>query len=218
MINKKRGKILSILFLLCIILIILINFPRGKEYTYVKTLSGNIGDLSDISEIKQTFYANEDNLYGVGIIFGKYMSKYTSDIEIKISDKDNNVITKEIINGKNIKEGKFTKIYFDPIMVSKGEEYSIYINSLDKDTEQKITIYSSLYNDYTYGDLYIDGDVKDFDISFMAEYKKSINSSIYEIISQMNLSPIYLIIIIVILFTSLFNLINIINNLISEER
>lgn len=212
MIKNRVNNIVAITTLIFIIILFILSFPRGKQYIYINTLNSNIGNIENVSEIRQTFYANEDNLYGIGIIFGKYMDEYYSDIEIIISDKQDNVVATKLINGRNINEGKFTHIYFDEIKESYGQEYNIIINCMERNSDQKVTIYSSNFNDYIYGDLYIDGEKQNFDISFMTEYKKSMNESINRVANLLNLSSIWLIIILVILFISLFNLIKFIFN------
>lgn len=93
-----------------------------------------------------------------------------------MQDKQGNQIFWEVVNAAEIKDNALFTLDFDTIENSGGETYKIRITSDTDDIDNAITAWASSTDVYTDGQLWLNGNLMDFDISLKTYYSSNIVS------------------------------------------
>lgn len=127
----KKLVILTIIF----VLILVIALPIGLTFG-IKFIPGgkqpSLGNTKSIYEqfaLSQSFISPKDNLAGIGVSIKNPNFANKKDAFVNIYDSDNRVIRLITLNGQNIADGKFVKIFFEPIEDSSGKKFTWSISS-----------------------------------------------------------------------------------------
>lgn len=127
----KKLVILTIIF----VLILVIALPIGLTFG-IKFIPGgkqpSLGNTKSIYEqftLSQSFISPKDNLAGIGVSIKNPNFANKKDAFVNIYDSANRVIRLITLNGQNIADGKFVKIFFEPIEDSSGKKFTWSISS-----------------------------------------------------------------------------------------
>lgn len=91
--------------------------------------------------LSQQFVALEDNLAGIGVSLKNPRFANKKNVYINILDNQNNIIRKITLNGQNIADGNFDKIFFEPIKDSRNKQFTWSIFSPDSNKDDAIEVF-----------------------------------------------------------------------------
>lgn len=139
----NRSIFLTIIF----VFIAVIFLPLGLTFG-IKYLPGDIQPslintekIYDQISLSQSFISPKDNLEGIGVSIKNPNFANKKDATVKIYDENNKVVRTVLINGKNIADGKFVKIFFDPITDSDNKKFTWFISSPNSKFEDALEIF-----------------------------------------------------------------------------
>lgn len=137
----------SILFTVIFVFILSLLLPLGLTFG-IKHLPGdtqpsltNTEKIYGQISLSQSFISPKDNLEGIGVSIKNPNFANKKDAFVKIYDENNNVIRTISINGKNIADGNFVKIFFEPIADSYNKKFTWSISSPDSKFEDALEIF-----------------------------------------------------------------------------
>ncbi|MNW44173.1 hypothetical protein D3C74_213960 [compost metagenome] len=169
----KRKSIL----LLIVIFILLFSsylFNRHNKYEIVQTLAEvTVGEVTRDVSIEQTFIADKNNLSAIEILFGTYNRINNSNLVIQLIDDKGDLLVNKEIQTSSLKDNQFKEFPFPRIGKSKGREYSILIGSENGFENNAITVWASLSDSYSGGELLVNGEIVEGDIAFKTTYSSS---------------------------------------------
>lgn len=107
---------------------IAIDQSEGKEIT--KEIGSN-------TVVQQSFIMNQNRLCGIAIQFGTFSRENTGYLQLTIYDQNKNKVVSNRISKKNLLDNAYYEWYFDPILFTKGKEYTLEIKGDDENSEEK---------------------------------------------------------------------------------
>ena len=117
--------ILTTIFVLILVTFLPISLTFGISYVSGGTQPslGNTKSIYEQFTLSQTFISTKDNLAGIGVSIKNpnFANKKQAFVNIYDSDKKIRSVT---LNGQNIADGKFVKIFFEPIKDSVGRKFT----------------------------------------------------------------------------------------------
>lgn len=136
-----------ILFTIIFVFIIAMVIPFGLTFA-IRHLPGDIQPsltntekIYDKVSLSQSFISPKDNLEGIGVSIKNPNFANKNDATIGIYDESSNLIKTVVLNGKNIADGKFVKIFFDPIKDSLNKRFTWSISSPESKYEDALEIF-----------------------------------------------------------------------------
>lgn len=110
------------------------NIPKQKMI--------DIGGITEDREIVQIFRANNDILSKLEIQFATYCRINNSSLEIILGSKNQQeILFKEYIHAKELKDNEMYSIILPNIEVNRNEDYFIKIKAVNVDENNAITLY-----------------------------------------------------------------------------
>lgn len=142
----------------------LIKEPRETEV--IGSIESNIGQIAEGEEISQSFEISQD-LKGITIYFGTYGHNADGQLNIVIKERKTSEIKLNMDLALSEFAGDTKKIIkFDyPIKIDEPTELELIISDLKDANGKPITIFSSAKDDYSEGELSINGVVQNTDIA-----------------------------------------------------
>ncbi|CAK7053254.1 MAG: hypothetical protein EUB_00543 [Eubacterium sp.] len=142
----------------------LIKEPRESEV--IGSIESNIGQIVEGEEIIQSFEISQD-LKGITIYFGTYGQNANGQLSIVIKERKTNEIKLNMDLTLSELAGDTKKIIkFDhPIKIDEPTELELIISDLKDANGKPITVFSSSNDDYSEGNLTINGVTQDADIA-----------------------------------------------------
>lgn len=136
-----------IIFTTIFVFILVIFLPLSLTFS-IRYIPGDIQPsltntekIYDQSILSQSFISPKDNLAGIGVSIKNPNFANKKDAKVNIYDENNNLIRTTILNGKNIADGKFVKIFFEPIKDSYNKKFTWSISSPDSQFEDALEIF-----------------------------------------------------------------------------
>lgn len=106
---------------------IAIDQNEGKEITR---------EIDNNTVVQQSFVMNHNRLCGVGIQFGTFSRQNIGYLQLTIYDQNKNKVVTNRISKKNLLDNAYYEWYFEPILFTKGKEYTLEIKGDDKNNVQ----------------------------------------------------------------------------------
>ncbi len=91
--------------------------------------------------VVQKFIAQEKNLTAIGTSIKNPNLNNKKDIIFDLYDQVGNAIREVHLSGKNIQDGDFIKITFDPILDSTGKTYTFSLSSPESGSDDDIEVF-----------------------------------------------------------------------------
>ena len=180
----KRLTIFAIIFVFLLIVIIPVILVFGIKYIPSGTQPslGNTKKIYGEIVLSQSFISEKDNLSGIGVSIKNPNFANKKEARVNIYDGEEKLIRTVALNGQNIADGKFVKILFEPILDSKGKEFSWTFSSPESVFEDALEIF--LTNDPPSWslDLKVSGQVEDGGLSYVTLHKVASHTEVLEMI------------------------------------
>jgi hypothetical protein len=128
-----------------------------------------VGPINQNGSIKQSFVAENDNLFRVNVKLATYARKNNCHVTLTLLDEANLPIATQKMDGETMTDNTFYKFKFKSIEHSKGKLYSIEIKS-DGTVENSISAWKSNADVYLPGKLYLNGKVDTGDLNIELFY------------------------------------------------
>ncbi len=144
--------ILSFVFVLPVLLSLTIDYiPNANQPGY-----GQMGRVSIYGSrsFKQEFVSEKEMLTGIGTSIKNPNLNNKSEVIFNLYDEGNNLIRNASISGKNIGDGDFVKIIFDPVIDSKGKKFIIEISSPQAPEDELLELFLTSKNNYILNFIY----------------------------------------------------------------
>lgn len=175
---KERYPYLIILIFFWLV-VIAINDPFDieKGNYYLEDRGGRagtttLGDLTAGTSVKQKFKATENDMNGVELFFATYGTRdNNSTYVLTILDKKGDIVFENRINGNEISDNSFYSLSFDNVDNSKGEEYTISIESVDALNDNCISLWINENSDES--SVSLDGKQINGSLVFKVNYYRS---------------------------------------------
>lgn len=129
--NKYIIACISILILVLVVLPILATFVIKVIPGGVQPSLGNTVKIYDPLSYFQSFVSPENNLTGIGVSIKNPNFANKKTLSVKLLDERDTVIREVSLNGQNIADGKFVKILFEPILDSRGKQFTWSVSSTE---------------------------------------------------------------------------------------
>lgn len=138
-----KWPISAIVFSLLLTVIIPLGLVFGIRYLPggVQPSLGNTEKIYQERILSQDFISPRNNLTGIGVSIKNPNFANKKAINISIFNDQNEVIRKVVLNGQNIADGKFVKIFFEPIDNSLNKKFSWSISSADSTIEDAVEVF-----------------------------------------------------------------------------
>lgn len=175
--NKNRANRLFPLVVILIILVYVYGSNIGKVQPILDQSIGNhnVGEITDGTEITQSFYSPVNNVSGISVKLGTYMRQNKGKLTIGIKSYDNNrIIYSTTVKAESIIDNNYFDYRFPPIKNSKDNKYNLFIYSEGSSNGDSITAYISNQNIYKHGNLYINGSELQGELVFKVHYNKTL--------------------------------------------
>lgn len=131
--------------ILVILLIVIIPFGSVFGIRYlpggIQPSLTNTEKIYDQVTLTQSFISPKDNLEGIGVSIKNPNFANKKDVTFKIYDENHDLVRTVVLNGKNIADGKFVKIFFEPINDSLNRKFTWFISSPDSKFEDALEIF-----------------------------------------------------------------------------
>lgn len=199
---KKDWKFYTILTIAILVIVLIANYSleiKEKLYTTgeVQAETGTLENISEGTEIIQTFVAVDNNLEKVKIHFEPYKEDIHcgGKVTIGIKDSQGNVIQEKEISRNYVRETSQYTLKFEKQKDSKDKEYQIFIkfNDLEKANKFYSVKYTN-HNEFLKNHLTVNGEeVQGTSIIFQDLYKSNIRTIIYSLVLIVLVIEIYII-------------------------
>lgn len=138
-----KWPIFAIVFVFLLTVIMPLGLVFGIRYLPggVQPPLGNTERVYKERTLLQDFISPRNNLVGIGVSIKNPNFANKKAININIYSDQNKIIRKVVLNGQNIADGKFVKIFFDPIDNSLNKKFSWSISSSDSTIEDAIEVF-----------------------------------------------------------------------------
>lgn len=139
----KKLVILTTIFVLSLVTVLPIGLTFGIKFIPggVQPSLGNTKSIYEEFTLSQSFISVKDNLAGIGVSIKNPNFANKKQAFVNIYDSDDKVIRSVTLNGQNIADGKFVKIFFDPIKDSGSREFTWSISSPTSNFEDALQIF-----------------------------------------------------------------------------
>lgn len=129
------------------------------------------GGILENTKLSQSFKADKNKLRGISIYISTFQKQITTQYEFVLRDGTNASIIRKIqLDGSEIADNAYYEVLFEPIMNSKGKEFTFSVFPLEGKVNEPITFQLSKPNIYSDGDLFIKGNEYKEDIVFRLLY------------------------------------------------
>jgi hypothetical protein len=139
------NKLITFTVILTFCLIILFPIILSFGIRYIPSgIQPSLGIAKKIYKdyvLSQDFISLEDRLVGIGTSIKNPNFANKKNAIINIYDDNNNLIRTVTISGKNIADGDFVKILFQPIENSKNKKFAWTISSPESSTDDALEIF-----------------------------------------------------------------------------
>lgn len=163
-------KIIKILLLGFLFLPVLFRLDTLQEKTDKVFL------LNQEKSVGQTFIASFDNIYSIEVFANNPKLLYESPLLFKLKKQRGDL--KDIVTipfgGKNIGTNFWLRLRFNPIADSRNKTYYFEISTVEATSSGNLEISYSSQDTYPYGNLFINEQKSDGDLTFRVYYKTSI--------------------------------------------
>ena len=205
--KNKKYITMIVLFLLSVIVFSLFYQGRIKyiveNKTYMEFImdneDSNLGEIKEDMKLEQTFKAKDD-FKGISVRFSTYGRENEGNLNVKLIDQENDSIIQEwSMDTKELKDNAFQTFELgNTINNCKDKEYKIELDLKGLDDKNAITLTTSIVDQYKDGELYINGELKSFDlcvatISLNSNFLKYIYLAIAIILTVLVVGVYYLI-------------------------
>lgn len=165
------------LICLFIVMILALNWVDEDIGGISTQNEGNtIGPITQNNSVEQTFISEENGLTRIDILLTTYGRVNTSNVFFEISDQQGNSFFSQTVNASDISDNAFFALDFDTIEDSEGKMYKISVFSDSQGADNAITAWASGRDLYTDGQLFLNGNAVDFDVSLRTYYSSKILS------------------------------------------
>jgi hypothetical protein len=151
-------------------------------------------------DVTQEVVADDNFLTSIYLYVATTMKDTTSEIELIVKDDREEVISKQVIYGGQIKDNSILTASFEPQVDSKGRKYTIYFKIPQAEENDGIIFWTSKDNLYQPGQLKIDNNSIEKDLTFRTTYKKGKYLNIIESFSKLPINSFLFISIITVFF------------------
>lgn len=169
--------IFSIIFVPAILVFGIRFIPSGIQPS-LKTTQGIYKDI----KLSQSFMSEEDNLSGIGVSIKNPQLINKKNIYIKLLDKNNNLLREVTLNGKNIADGEFVKITFDPIKDSKNRKFIWVTEAPDASKDDSLEIFLTDRKGEWSLEYKVNDEISDMSLSYVTLHKPDSKLQILKII------------------------------------
>lgn len=163
-------KIIKVLLLGFLFLPVLFRLDTLQEKTDKVFL------LSQEKSVGQTFTVSFDNIYSIEVFANNPKLLYESPLLFKLKKQREDL--KDIVTipfgGKNIGTNFWLRLRFNPIADSRNKTYYFEISTVEATSSGNLEISYSSQDVYPYGNLFINEQKSDGDLTFRVYYKTSI--------------------------------------------
>lgn len=159
-----------IVFLVFILPALLSLGLRQIPDAYQPGLEGTQKIYEDIS-VAQSFISPSNNLNGIGVSLKNPLLENKKDIFFEIYDKDKIMLRRIILNGKNIADGNFIKLIFDPIPGSQNKKFIFILSAPSSSKNEALEIFLTNTKPFFSQDLTVKDEKQDGSISFVTFHK-----------------------------------------------
>lgn len=129
--------------------------------------------------VTQTISSSHNNLSAIGMSIKNPFFRNKKDLFLKIY-KDGNLLRESKLNGLNIGDGDFVRFYFEPILESMGQTFSLELASAQSDERDTLEIVISKSTPQWSKQLKVDEEEKAGSISMVqfSSNSKKLNASL----------------------------------------
>lgn len=135
--------ILTTIFVLTLVTFLPISLTFGIKFIPGGTQPslGNTISIYEHFTLSQSFISTKDNLAGIGVSIKNPNFANKKQAFVNIYDSDNKIIRSITLNGQNIADGKFVKIFFDPIREAYNKRFIWSISSPASNFDDALQIF-----------------------------------------------------------------------------
>lgn len=135
--------IFTTIFVFMLITLLPISLTFGIKFIPggIQPSLGNTKSIYEQFTLSQSFISPKDNLAGIGVSIKNPNFANKKQAFVNIYDSDNRVIRSATLNGQNIADGKFVKIFFDPIYDSGSKKFTWSIASPTSNFDDALQIF-----------------------------------------------------------------------------
>lgn len=202
-IKKALPYIIALIVALGLPMAIWEKMPSEKKHTSIVRDSGRRDLGIEITDIEQSFKAQDNNLSSVALFVQPLPKGNKSIISVKLLDSDGKLYAHKQINIAKAKPRPLLKVDFPVIENSLNREFTMQISNIvslssDKSAlnpSDKVKLYTNNTNEYKEGVLKKEGILEERDIALNTYYAKTKMELLDYLFSQLPLSkPVFLII------------------------
>lgn len=170
----KKSVILTIVFIFILVTILPIGLTFGIKYIpgAKQPSLGNTKSIYEEFTLSQSFISVKDNLAGIGVSIKNPNFANKKDTFVSIYDGDNKVIRSITLNGQNIADGKFVKIFFEQIEDSSGKKFTWSISSPTSNFNDALQIFLTENKPDWSLEFKVDGKLTDESLSYVTLHKR----------------------------------------------
>lgn len=165
----------NVLFVLLLLLIIpfLLSF---KLHTLPDRLQPGLKGTERIYKdhiLSQGFLSNSDNLSGVGLSIKNPNFSNKNELVYLIKDSDGNTVRIGSINGRNIPDGDFIVLKFEPVTNSKNRQFYFELSSPTSPENESFEVYFSEEDNFAEQKLKTDGRPTNLNLAYVIYYTQN---------------------------------------------
>lgn len=167
----------SIIPIILVLLFIYVYGGNIGKMTEAITTDGaqNVGEITDQTEIGQSFIAPMNNLSGFSIKLATYARSNNGDITLGIRNfGENKTIYSTTVKAESLADNVYYNLRFPPIKFSENKEYYIFVKSEGSTKKHSITAYMSNKDIYKEGSILVNGIKKPGDLAFKVFFNRTL--------------------------------------------
>lgn len=167
----------SLIFLTTVFVFFLVSILPIALSFGVKFIPGGIQpSLNDTKKIYgqftyyQSFVSPKDYLTGIGVSIKNPNFANKKNVFVSLYDGDN-IIRKVILNGQNIADGKFVKLFFEPITDSLNKKFTWSIAAPDAAFDDALEVFLTDRKPLWSGEFRVNNEISEGSLSYVTLHK-----------------------------------------------
>ncbi len=176
--------LLTIIFVFILLIVLPVSLTFGIKYLPgdVQPSLTNTEKIYGEFSLSQTFISPKDNLAGIGVSIKNPNFANKKEATVKLYDENNNLTRTVVLNGKNIADGKFVKIFFDPISNCLNKKFTWVISSPDSKFEDALEIFLTDKKPSWSGELKVGEKISNSSLSYITLHKVKTPTEVLNIV------------------------------------
>lgn len=135
--------LITTLLIISLLTLIPIGLTFGIKYLPggVQPSLGNTQKIYKDIEVSEDFISPKDNLSGIGTSIKNPNFANKENLTLNLYDDRGELLRSITVNGKNIADGKFVKLFFDPINYSEDKKFTLTFSSPASSYEDSLELF-----------------------------------------------------------------------------